>query len=136
MSDQLPEIIPPEKKTAIDIQRAALEQQDYNDRELARMNMIDVSKEALKAVQDLAQFASQAQHPKHYESLAKLIEAATKANQTILDMQISRKKMEIEMDNHTNNPGGPAHVTNHNNVIFQGTAQDLLKMLRGDNNEV
>jgi hypothetical protein len=121
------DIIPPEKGIGQQILADAAEQQDYADRDQARMNMIDTMNLANEAVAELTVLAKQSQHPRAFEALAKLIDSATNANKAIYETQIARKKLEIELDAHTNNPGGPANVTN--NLVFNGSTAELLELL-------
>lgn len=112
------------KTTTVEKSTAAKELEA--DRDYARTNFYDAIEAGSRALQEMLDVAQQSNHPRAYEVVATLIKTVTDANKDLVAM--SEKKVPVEEtveDSKT--------VTN-NNLIFQGSTKDLLKMIK-DNND-
>lgn len=92
-----------------------------DDVEFVRRNLYDVINVGQSAVQEAAELASQAQHPKMYEALSLMLRVALESNRELIDLY--KKKQDM-----TGGREGPTHV--HNNLVL--TTAELQRMMFGD----
>lgn len=92
-----------------------------NDFTFIRKNLYDVISVGQSAVQEAAELASQAQHPKMYEALSLMLRVALESNRELMDMH--KKKQDM-----TGGRESPSTV--NNNLIL--TTAELQRMMFGD----
>ena len=97
-----------------------------NDYEFARGNLYSIIENGQRALDDMIEFAKQAQHPRAYEVVGGLINNLVDANQKLLNL--SKQVKEIT-DNAQQKEGGDTI----NNNLFVGSTAELHKLLKGDN---
>ena len=92
------------------------------DFEIARANihaMVDTAKDSIAT---LAEIASQSQHPRAFEVLAKLIDTTVNANKALVDLQAKIREIQaVDM------PINGAQTINNN--LFVGSTTELQKMI-------
>lgn len=101
-----------------DVERA---ESDY---EFGRRNIIDVIEKGQGALDDMIDFARQAQEPRAYEVVGQLLDKIVIANEKLLNL--SKQLKDVKKTDPTKAPG---EVTNQNLII---TSAELLKMLKED----
>jgi Terminase DNA packaging enzyme len=109
---------------AVDIDDSGPNKAD-NDYEYARRNLYDIIERGQEALDDMIDFAKQAQHPRAYEVVGTLINNLVDANQKLLHLSkqvkdINKKETEKE---------GPDKVQNN---LFIGSTAELQKLLKGE----
>ena len=92
-----------------------------NDFTFVRKNLYDVISVGQSAVQEAADLASQAQHPKMYEALSLMLRVALESNRELMDLH--KKKQDM-----TGGREGPSTV--NNNLIL--TTAELQRMMFGE----
>ena len=95
------------------------------DYEYARQNLYDIIEQGQHALDDMVEFAKQAQHPRAYEVVGGLINNLVDANERLLMLNEKIKKIkkeEAESDN----------SSTVNNNLFVGSTSELLKLLKGE----
>jgi len=95
-----------------------------NDYEFARKNLYDIIEQGQAALNDMIDFAKQAQHPRAYEVVGTLINNLVEANQKLLNL--SKQVKDINKDIKKE---GPNTV---NNNLFVGSTSEMLKLLKGE----
>jgi Terminase DNA packaging enzyme len=98
-----------------------------NDYEYARRNLYDIISSGSEALDDMINFAKQAQHPRAYEVVGTLINNLVDANQKLL--HLSKQVKEIKNNGGDKQPSGDTI----NNNLFVGSTAELQKLLKGDN---
>jgi hypothetical protein len=96
---------------------------DYN---YTRSNLYDIIEKGQGALDDMIEFARQAQHPRAYEVVATLLSNLVDANQKLLHLskQVKDiKKSETKKDEIDNK------ITNN---LFVGSTAELHKILKGE----
>lgn len=89
---------------------------------------IDVSMSAMHELRDLAQAT---EHPRAYEVFANLVKSIVDSNKDLVAMEDKRKEQENKQPN---DPTGQNAKT-INNIVFQGSTEDMLKALRENKGE-
>lgn len=108
-------MVPKEKHTTADV--------DYD---FTRSNLYEIIEKGQGALDDMIEFARQAQHPRAYEVVATLLNNLVDANQKLLHLnkQIKEiKKSETTKDEIDNK------ITNN---LFVGSTAELHKILKGE----
>jgi len=95
-----------------------------NDYEYARRNLYDIIENGQRALDDMIDFAKQAQHPRAYEVVGTLINNLVDANQKLLHLSKQVKDIRSKEKN-----DAPDKVTNN---LFVGSTAELQKLLKGD----
>ena len=108
------------------IEKSTPEKELDTDRDYARTNFYDAIEAGSRALQEMLDVAQQSNHPRAYEVVATLIKTLTDANKDLVAMSEKRVPEKSEADQ-------PKTVTN-NNLIFQGSTKELLKMIK-DNDD-
>ena len=97
--------------------------EQYSEIQANIRNAADIGEMAL---QELAQIASQSQHPRAYEVISTLMGQLVNANKQLLD--IEKLKLEIEKEK---NGGQVEEAKVVNNNLFVGSTAELLEQLKG-----
>ena len=95
-----------------------------SDYEYARRNLYDIIENGQRALDDMIDFAKQAQHPRAYEVVGTLINNLVDANQKLLHLSKQVKDIRAK-----ENKESPDSVTNN---LFVGSTAELQKLLKGD----
>jgi hypothetical protein len=98
-----------------------------NDYEFARGNLYGIIENGQRALDDMIDFARQAQHPRAYEVVGTLISNLVDANQKLLNL--SKQVKEIKKQD-ADKDGGDSKTVNNN--LFVGSTVELQKLLRGE----
>jgi hypothetical protein len=100
-----------------------------NDFEAARANLYEAIQTGQEAMDKLLEIASQSQHPRAFEVLAKLIDTNVAANEKLLQLQSKIREIDAA-DAPTNEK---AQTINNN--LFVGSTAELQKIIKNMNNK-
>jgi predicted transcriptional regulator len=95
-----------------------------NDFELARANLHEVIQTNQEAMDKLLEIASQSQHPRAFEVLAKLMDTHVSANKELLELQTKIREIDAK-----DSPISEQAKTINNN-LFVGSTAELQKMIK------
>lgn len=100
-----------------------------NDFEAARANLYEVIQTGQEAMDKLSEIASQSQHPRAFEVLAKLMDTIVNTNKELLELQTKIRQIDAA--------DAPIHenAKTINNNLFVGSTAELQKVLRELKNE-
>lgn len=98
-----------------------------NDLAVTRETLHRVMGKAEDALDDILHLAKTSEHPRAFEVAGQMIKNVSDVASQLIDLH---KKMK-ELDKVTENPreaalNGAANIQNQNNIVFTGTAEDLL----------
>jgi hypothetical protein len=114
------QIIPvPEEKTVDD------------DFDQARLALKDMIKKGQTAVDDIMGIARQSDHPRAFEVTGQLIKTVAETAKDLLALQKQKKELSRPEAGEA-----PKQIGTQNNIVFSGSTNDLLKMLKNQNVEV
>jgi hypothetical protein len=94
------------------------------DFEVARGNIHYMAEIAKEAILNLNEIASQSQHPRAYEVLAKLIDTSVNTNKSLLDLQDKIRSLNSADNNVVDNS------KNVQNNLFVGSTADLQQFIK------
>lgn len=101
-----------------------------NDFESARANLYEVISTGQEAIDRLSEIASQSQHPRAFEVLAKLMDTVVSTNKELLELQSKIREIDAK-----DSPISEKAQTINNN-LFVGSTAELQKVLKDmKNNE-
>jgi hypothetical protein len=100
-----------------------LPEDNGNDYEYARTNIMSAIEVGQKALEDMAEVARQSESPRAYEVTTQLIKTLVDSNKDLLEL--AKKRNELSQAN--NKSGDQNNVTNNNLFV---TPTELLNMLR------
>ena len=95
-----------------------------NDFEAARANLYEAIQTGQEAMDKLLEIASQSQHPRAFEVLAKLIDTNVAANEKLLQLQSKIREIDA-----ADAPMSERAQTINNN-LFVGSTAELQKMIQ------
>lgn len=98
-----------------------------NDFEAARANLYEAIQTGQEAMDKLLEIASQSQHPRAFEVLAKLIDTNVAANEKLLQLQSKIREIDA-----ADAPLSDRAQTINNN-LFVGSTAELQKMIQSMN---
>ena len=98
-----------------------------NDFEAARANLYEAIQTGQEAMDKLLEIASQSQHPRAFEVLAKLIDTNVAANEKLLELQSKIREIDA-----ADAPMNEKAQTINNN-LFVGSTAELQKMIQNMN---
>lgn len=98
-----------------------------NDFEAARANLYEAIQTGQEAMDKLLEIASQSQHPRAFEVLAKLIDTNVAANEKLLQLQSKIREIDA-----ADAPMSDRAQTINNN-LFVGSTAELQKMIQNMN---
>jgi hypothetical protein len=103
-----------------------------DDFEQARTALKDMIKKGQTAVDDIMGIARQSDHPRAFEVTGQLIKTVAETAKDLLDLQKQKKALSAPV------PGAeePKQIGTQNNIVFTGSTNDLLKMLKNQNEKV
>lgn len=105
---------------------AVSEDENLNDLELARKNVKNIIELGDDAVKEMVTIAKQSESPRAFEVVSTLMKTLLDANKDYVD--ISTKKKYAQDDK----PQNETNVTNNNLIV---STADLLKMIKGENDD-
>lgn len=100
-----------------------------NDFEAARANLYEVIQTGQDAMDKLSEIASQSQHPRAFEVLAKLMDTVVNTNKELLELQQKIRQIDA-----SDSPVNDQAKTINNN-LFVGSTAELQKVLKELKNE-
>lgn len=103
-----------------------------NDFELARSNMIQLTKAGNAVVEDLVALAKSSEHPNAYKTLTETLTAIAQLNKDLLELYDRKSTIENKNKKGSNNTTtGEGTNIQHNtqNNVFVGTTDELLDMI-------
>lgn len=95
-----------------------------DDIKYSRDNMVNLIENGRTAISELLNLATQSQQSQAYDSLANLMKVVLQANKTLIDLHDQNKQM--------NKPVSSTKTkseTTTNNIVFNGTADQLSEIL-------
>ena len=95
-----------------------------NDFEAARANLYEVIQTGQVAMDKLTEIASQSQHPRAFEVLAKLMDTMVNTNKELLELQTKIRQIDA-----ADAPINEQAKTSNNN-LFVGSTAELQKVLK------
>jgi hypothetical protein len=99
-----------------------------DDFEQARTALKDMIRKGQTAVDDIMGIARQSDHPRAFEVTGQLIKTVAETAKDLLDLQKQKKQLTQPA------AGEPVkQIGTQNNIVFSGSTNDLLKMLKNQN---
>lgn len=95
-----------------------------SDYDYARKNLYDIIERGQEALDDMIDFAKQAQHPRAFEVVGGLINNLVDANERLLDL--NKKIKDLKKGEESKSP------QTVNNNLFVGSTSELQKLLKGE----
>jgi hypothetical protein len=95
------------------------------DFEMARSNTIEVMQTATHAIEDIADIASQSQHPRAFEVLSQLLKTKLEASRELMTLQ-----KDIREIDHKDRPRNTEAANTTVNQLFVGSTAELQRMLK------
>jgi hypothetical protein len=102
-----------------------------DDFEQARTALKDMIKKGQTAVDDIMGIARQSDHPRAFEVTGQLIKTVAETAKDLLDLQKQKKALSAPVAGEE-----PKQIGTQNNIVFSGSTNDLLKMLKQQNEKV
>lgn len=115
---------------AVRVQQTEPEALIDDDFEQARTALKDMVKKGQTAVDDIMGIARQSDHPRAFEVVGQLIKTTAETAKDLLALQKQRKELVTVQDE------APKQIGTQNNIVFTGSTNDLLKMLKNQNEKV
>jgi len=100
------------------------------DYEYARSNLYGIIETSSDALNQLVELAKASEHPRAFEVVGQLTKTLLDANKDLLEIQKKVKALQAEEEQKLDESG---QITNNN--LFVGSTNDLLKIMKGDNEE-
>ena len=102
-----------------------------DDFDQARTALKDMIRKGQDAVNDIMGIARQSDHPRAFEVTGQLIKTVAETAKDLLALQKQKKDL-------TQVPAAdaPKQIGTQNNIVFSGSTNDLLKMLKNQNEKV
>lgn len=124
-NDDPKDIIPLEYEKQIDnLIAKAHDDSAKNDFEAARANLYEVLQVSSESMHKLSEIASQSQHPRSFEVLAKLMDTIVNTNKELLNLQSKIREIDA-----ADAPINEKAQTINNN-LFVGSTAELQKVLK------
>jgi hypothetical protein len=129
-----PTPVAPATAEAAPVVRSGLTEPDAlidDDFEQARSALKDMVKKGQDAVNDIMGIARQSDHPRAFEVTGQLIKTVAETAKDLLALQKQKKDL-----NQVPAAEAPKQIGTQNNIVFSGSTNDLLKMLKQNNERV
>jgi hypothetical protein len=123
MTDKLNEVFNIEPRES---QRILREVQHDDDYELARDTLREVITQGRNALDDVISLARSSEHPRSYEVAGQIMKTMSDVAKDLLTL----KKQKFELDNPKESPVAAAQIAQQNNIVFAGSTEDLLRMIK------
>lgn len=105
-------------------------QENLDDLEKVRTNIEEVMETGKDAMMEMLEIAKQSEHPRAFEVVSTLMKTVLDANKDYAD--ISSKKRFVKEEINGPKEAAQTNVTNNNLIV---STADLLKMIKGENND-
>lgn len=105
----------------------ARERDQEDDYQLARSMMRKLIYKGEDALDDAVELAKNSEHPRAYEVAGQMIKTMSDVAKDLLNLQKQAKDLSRKEEEEVKQIG------TQNNIVFAGSTQDLLKMLKDDN---
>ena len=102
-----------------------------DDFDQARLALKDMIKKGQTAVDDIMGIARQSDHPRAFEVTGQLIKTVAETAKDLLALQKQKKELSRPEVGEA-----PKQIGTQNNIVFSGSTNDLLKMLKNQNEKV
>ena len=102
-----------------------------DDFDQARQALKDMIKKGQTAVDDIMGIARQSDHPRAFEVTGQLIKTVAETAKDLLALQKQKKELSRPEAGEV-----PKQIGTQNNIVFSGSTNDLLKMLKNQNEKV
>jgi hypothetical protein len=102
-----------------------------DDFEQARTALKDMIRKGQTAVDDIMGIARQSDHPRAFEVTGQLIKTVAETAKDLLDLQKQKKALSAPVAGEE-----VKQIGTQNNIVFSGNTNDLLKMLKQQNEKV
>lgn len=116
---------------AVNTQQVQTEALIDDDFEQARTALKDMIKKGQTAVDDIIGIARQSDHPRAFEVVGQLIKTTAETAKDLMDLQKQKKQLSAPQAGEE-----PRQIGTQNNIVFSGSTNDLLKMLKNQNEKV
>jgi hypothetical protein len=123
MSDKLNEVFNLQPTESQKILREVGSDDDY---ELARDTLREVITQGRNALDDVISLARSSEHPRSYEVAGQIMKTMSDVAKDLLTL----KKQKFELDNPKESPAAAAQIAQQNNIVFAGSTEDLLRMIK------
>ena len=97
-----------------------------DDYELARDTLREVITQGRNALDDVISLARSSEHPRSYEVAGQIMKTMSDVAKDLLTL----KKQKFELDNPKESPAAAAQIAQQNNIVFAGSTEDLLRMIK------
>lgn len=118
---------------AVSTSLSDLDTETISDLDEVRKNYKSLIEYGLSSITDLQALAEAADHPRVWEVYANTLQAIASMNKELIALHQAKYKMKADIaksNGQGNVPGSVNTGTVNNNVIFAGTSQELLAMLK------
>lgn len=105
----------------------ARERDQEDDYQLARSMMRKLIYKGEDALDDAVELAKNSEHPRAYEVAGQMIKTMSDVAKDLLNLQKQAKDLSKKEEEEVKQIG------TQNNIVFAGSTQDLIKMLKDDN---
>ena len=102
-----------------------------DDFEQARNALKQMISKGQTAVEDIMSIARQSDHPRAFEVAGQLIKTTAETAKDLLALQKQKKDL-----NTIAGPEAPKQIGTQNNIVFSGSTNDLLKLLKNKDEKV
>ena len=97
-----------------------------DDYELARDTLREVITQGRNALDDVISLARSSEHRRSYEVAGQIMKTMSDVAKDLLTL----KKQKFELDNPKESPAAAAQIAQQNNIVFAGSTEDLLRMIK------
>lgn len=120
-----------EKSTAIEPIKESPVAEEEDDYQLARRTMRHIIQKSDDTLDEILELARSTEHARTYEVAGQLIKTMSEVSKDLLALHAQRK--ELTKGSEKEHPA----IGQQNNIVFAGSTQDLLKMLKnGDSDNI
>ena len=102
-----------------------------DDFEQARTALKQMISKGQTAVDDIMSIARQSDHPRAFEVTGQLIKTVAETAKDLLALQKQKKDLTT-----ISGPEAPKQIGTQNNIVFSGSTNDLLKLLKNKDEKV
>lgn len=126
-----PVIEPKIQQAPVQVVADSAEKTVDDDFDQARAALKDMIKKGQTAVDDIMGIARQSDHPRAFEVTGQLIKTVAETAKDLLALQKQKKDLVRPEAGEV-----PKQIGTQNNIVFSGSTNDLLKMLKNQNEKV
>jgi len=119
------------QQAPVQVRTASEEKTVDDDFDQARLALKDMIKKGQTAVDDIMGIARQSDHPRAFEVTGQLIKTVAETAKDLLALQKQKKELSRPEAGEV-----PKQIGTQNNIVFSGSTNDLLKMLKNQNEKV